>query len=159
MGTALVREMRSADLDDILRINTATAPRAILWTREMYAETLAPASASRVLVAENAAEDAGVVIGFLCYRVVRNEIQVANLAVDPRQQRKGVGSALLESVWARHPGADEMTLDVRESNAGARAFYRRLGFAEERRRRDFYQNPQEDAILLVRKRPESEESP
>lgn len=149
----LIRNLRDSDLDAALRINAATSPATVLWSRAMFAEALADASPGKVWVAE----EQGCVVGFICYRVVLKEVQVPNFAVDPGWQGKGIGSALLEDVWrnAVEAGAEEMTLEVRKSNAAALRFYQRHGFEQERVRPGLYSAPPEDAICLVRKRLQS----
>ena len=146
----LIRNLRESDLDAVLRINAATSPATVLWTRAMYAEALADASPGKVWVAE----EQGCIAGFICFRVVLKEVQVPNFAVDPAWQGQGIGSVLLENVWrsAIAAGAEEMTLEVRQSNAAALRFYKRHGFEQESVRPRLYSAPPEDAICLVRKR-------
>jgi ribosomal-protein-alanine N-acetyltransferase len=89
---------------------------------------------------------------------VADELHVHNLAVAPEARRRGLARRLLAlalEIAARN-GARAAHLEVRESNAAARALYRAMGFAEEGRRRDYYSSPTEDAILLTRRgaRPE-----
>jgi ribosomal-protein-alanine N-acetyltransferase len=52
-------------------------------------------------------------------------------------------------VWSRNAGASELELEVRESSEGALALYRSLGFVEQARRREYYRNPTEDAVLMA----------
>jgi [ribosomal protein S18]-alanine N-acetyltransferase len=144
-----IRPILASDVDAVLRINMATAPLAVLWTRSMYEDTLEEAALGKVWVAE----EQGAVVGFICFRVVLKEIQVLNLAVDPCWHTKRIGSRLLESVWreAIRGGAEEMTLEVRKSNTTALEFYKRHGFEPERERAGFYSQPAEGAICLVRR--------
>ncbi len=66
-------------------------------------------------------------------------------------RRKGIGKALCQQVmdWSRYAGASELELEVRASSDGALALYRSLGFVEQGRRRDYYRNPTEDAVLMA----------
>jgi ribosomal-protein-alanine N-acetyltransferase len=89
-------------------------------------------------------------VGFAAYRSVTEDAELLNLAVTPGQQRRGVGSALVRAgvERLREKGARRVWLEVRESNHGAREFYRRIGFVQQGRRPDYYNDPCEDALLL-----------
>ena len=101
------------------------------------------------------AEVGGAVVGFLVSREVfagsdtdLPEREILNLAVAPDYRRTGVASLLLQAEF-RHPA--HFLLEVRESNLAARALYERHGFAEISRRRQYYDNPPETAIVMQRK--------
>jgi ribosomal-protein-alanine N-acetyltransferase len=74
------------------------------------------------------------------------------VAVSPTARRRGIGGQLLDAAIAvaEQHNADALYLDVRESNAVARALYRSRGFVEVGRRRRYYRRPAEDAIVLRR---------
>ena len=86
-------------------------------------------------------------IGMLC---VLDEGEITNVAVAEGFRRQGIGERLLSSLLqaGRKEGVDSFTLEVRESNSSARRLYRKLGFQEEGIRRNFYEKPTEDAILM-----------
>lgn len=96
------------------------------------------------------AEVDGDVCGFAILVVVADEAEVTNLAVRAGARRSGIGAVLLDGLIgdARHRGARAMYLDVRESNAAARALYASRGFDEVGRRRRYYSAPVEDALSL-----------
>jgi ribosomal-protein-alanine acetyltransferase len=98
------------------------------------------------------AEDAGQVIGASAARTVADEVEVLTLGVAPSWRRKGVGRSLMVTALseAGQAGARRVFLEVRESNQGARAFYASLGFVETGRRRAYYRDPAEDALVLSR---------
>ncbi len=99
--------------------------------------------ASYLLYDVQVAEAAGEVIGFIASRTVGDEGEVLNLVVDPAWRRRGVATRLLETVKA-----PELFLEVRVSNSPARSLYSKLGFLEQGRRRDYYVNPIENAIVM-----------
>ena len=77
------------------------------------------------------------------------EREILNLAVSPSFRRLGIGSALLtEELRAQA----DVVLEVRASNLGAQALYRRFGFTEVGRRRDYYHSPAETAIVMKMKK-------
>lgn len=129
-----IRALRETDLPAVAAIQAAT-PHAAQWppvsylTRESYV-----------------AEHESAVVGFLVLLPLPpDEAEVLNIAVAPDFQRLGIGRALLKATAAR-----TLFLEVRESNAAARAFYQSLGFRQTGRRRGYYHHPAEDAILMSR---------
>jgi ribosomal-protein-alanine acetyltransferase len=101
------------------------------------------------------AEEAGEVAGVSAARTVADEVEVLTLGVAPSSRRKGVGRSLMITALteAGQAGARQVFLEVRESNQGARAFYAALGFSESGRRRAYYRDPAEDALVLSRSVP------
>lgn len=96
------------------------------------------------------AEAPGGVVGYLVAQHAADEGEILNLAVTPARHRHGIGRALVERALrtlAGH-GARSIFLEVRESNAAARALYAALGFEEVGRRPAYYRRPAEDAIVL-----------
>jgi ribosomal-protein-alanine N-acetyltransferase len=82
--------------------------------------------------------------------MVFDELHINSLAVDTARRRHGLARALLIHVLdeAVRAGATAATLEVRSSNTAARALYEGLGFKVEGIRRDYYQDPREDAVIL-----------
>lgn len=82
------------------------------------------------------------------------EAEILTIAVEPRFQRQGVGSALMRTViaWAENRGAHRLYLDVAEGNAPARDFYARFGFTVVARREHYYQGNRKtpEAALILR---------
>ena len=80
------------------------------------------------------------------------EGQITNIATHPDHRRRGYGNAvtdaLLKEAAARN--AEQVSLEVRASNASAIALYEGLGFAIAGRRKGFYQNPREDALVMIK---------
>ena len=98
------------------------------------------------------AEVAGQVVGFLVSREVYSgtstalpEREILNLAVVPEQRHLGIATQLVQLEFRRKA---IFLLEVRESNLAARALYERLGFVEISRRKDYYDNPPETAIVM-----------
>lgn len=88
--------------------------------------------------------------GYLLARHAADEGEILNLGVAPAARRRGIGRALVrEGLNALAAlGATRVFLEVRESNAAARALYAEFGFGEVGRRRGYYRRPTEDAIVL-----------
>lgn len=151
-----IRAARIEDLAAVLRIEQA-APSAAHWGLDHYQRRILdqPRGAC-FLVAGWGGE--GRVQGFLCARIVEaaGEWEIENVVVDEEFRRQGVGARLMQSLimnWEDSSGT-ALLLDVRESNAAARALYERHGLCEVGRRRGYYCDPSEDAILYARHRQE-----
>jgi ribosomal-protein-alanine acetyltransferase len=87
--------------------------------------------------------------GFIIARIIDKEWEIENIVIAGPARRQGLGSSLLHEVLnlAKSQGAETALLEVRESNRAARAFYEKSSFAQSGRRKKYYQNPPEDAIL------------
>ena len=125
------------------------------WSEAMLTEVLFDAQAS-FIVAES--EDGGV-LGYAGLHVVLDEGYIDNVAVEPAARRHGVADELLD-VFCRFGQAHLafLTLEVRSSNAPAIALYRKHGFEEAGRRKNYYTKPTEDAVIMTRCFPRGEES-
>ena len=90
------------------------------------------------------------VAGFIVSRLVAGELHVNNVAVRPEFRRHGLAARLLEAVLThgRRGGAQIAFLEVRAGNAAAQGLYRRCGFQVTGRRRRYYRQPEEDALLM-----------
>ena len=117
------------------------------WSEAMLTEVLFDTQAS-FIVAES--EDGGV-LGYAGLQVVLDEGYIDNIAVDPNARRHGVADQLLD-VFCRFGEANLafLTLEVRSSNAPAIALYRKHGFEEAGRRKNYYTQPAEDAVSMTR---------
>jgi len=102
------------------------------------------------LVAEGNGADA--IAGYVVALDAADEGEILNLAVAPAGRRTGLGRALVENVLEAlaERGVRQVYLEVRESNAPARALYAAHGFREVGRRKQYYRRPAEDAIVLRR---------
>jgi len=89
-------------------------------------------------------------VGFVLVLDVADEAHLLDLVVEPSMRRRGVGRALVERVISetRRSGARVVLLEVRASNAAARALYGSLGFVECGVRPRYYSDKDEDAILM-----------
>ena len=88
--------------------------------------------------------------GFIVARVIADELHVNNVAVRPEFRGRGLGSTMLQTTLdaARQRNAKMAQLEVRANNQAAQGLYRRCGFEMVGRRKNYYRNPTEDAILM-----------
>lgn len=97
------------------------------------------------------AERDGQPVGYVGCQTVLDEGYITNVAVQPQARRQGVARALLAALEreGRRKGLAFVTLEVRVSNEAAIALYRGAGYEPAGRRKGFYQNPKEDALLMT----------
>ena len=155
-GELKIRSFSPDDLEAVLKIQNACKAIAV-WRARDY-ERLAGDASGTILVAEFEQRMPPEVVGFLTSYRVDSEAELWNIAVAPAHRRRGVARALLEEAFQRLSGAGarRLYLEVRESNLPALKLYQSLDFARLARRKDYYQNPKEDALVLVRKLVRSE---
>lgn len=118
------------------------------WTREMLIKQL-PDDMHIFLAA---VDDNGEAVGYVGLMNVLDEGYISNVAVSPEMRRQGIGDMLIDELIlrVRAKKLSFVTLEVRESNLAAQMLYKKHGFAEVGRRRNYYVRPTEDAILMTR---------
>ena len=139
--------IRNAAFGDVLSIGLIErASFADPWGSREFTSAL-EAQHAIFLVAE---DPAGVVIGYVIAIAVMDEAEILNLAVRPGDRGAGLGGKLLDRALAEAAsrGAEQCFLEVRESNDSARRLYVSRGFTEVSRRRGYYREPVEDALVL-----------
>lgn len=94
----------------------------------------------------------GRVAGYIGVLLAADVCDITNVAVDPVFRRRHLATQMLDELLRQVPfwGITTLTLEVRESNAPARAFYEKNGFVPVGRRKNYYEKPVEDAILMGR---------
>lgn len=118
------------------------------WSSASFHSVLAE-TAAYMAVARDAE---AVLLGYVVAWFAADEGEIANLAVREPGRRRGIGAALLDGALAEgaRRGAANMYLEVRESNDAARRLYASRGFEEVGRRKKYYRQPVEDAVVLRR---------
>jgi [ribosomal protein S18]-alanine N-acetyltransferase len=144
---ASVRKFRLEDADAVTAISEQS-PEAANWSKESYVK-FTQEIGSLALVAETD----GNLSGFLIGRLTGDQAEILNLAVSANQRRRGNGHALLAAAHAEFAlqGAQSVYLEVRQSNTAAIAFYETHGFSKSGLRKGYYRNPDEPALILVKK--------
>lgn len=137
--------MTEADLDAVAAAEARIY--AFPWTRGNFADSLAAGHQASL------AQQDGRMVGYAVVMQVLDEAHLLNISVLPELQRRGCGSALLGYLFgrARMRAATRMLLEVRPGNLAGQGFYRRHGFVEIGRRRDYYPAHvgREDAIVMA----------
>lgn len=131
------------------------------WTEKQYRDVFQSKTPSRIVLVSEAApprasrlkSDAGSgILGFLVAQHLPPEWELENLVVAPHARRKGLAKRLLNALLAAAKKRDStaLFLEVRDSNAAARALYEKAGFRQVGRRYSYYTSPSEDAVLYRR---------
>lgn len=145
--------IRPATPDDVdsMRELAGASTSAAHWTRGQYQELFSSDAPSQrlALVAEGEPSSVISVFGFLIAHHLAPDWELENIAVAPSAQRKGIAKRLLKALFAaaRETNSETVFLEVRESNTPARRLYESAGFQQQGRRKSYYSNPIEDAIL------------
>ena len=145
MGIKIV-PMDASHLDGIAAIEKMCF--SMPWSRNMLEEELYNDCAA-YLVAE---DDKGVVLGYAGIQIILDEGYITNVAVLPELRRGHIASQLLKVFFdfAEANDLSFITLEVRPTNAAAIALYEKFGFAEVGRRKNYYEKPKEDALIMTK---------
>jgi [ribosomal protein S18]-alanine N-acetyltransferase len=145
-----IRRAVPAYIESILVVEQGCA-EAPHWSRDIWQRVLAEDQPSAPVRAGFVAEDGEGIAGFAVFSVAGDVAELESVAVRSSARRCGVGRGLCGEgmAWSRSQGAGAVELEVRASSAGALALYRSLGFAEQGRRKGYYHDPMEDAVLMV----------
>lgn len=132
------------DLDEVLAIERASFRTP--WSRHAFRYELTDNRVARCLVIRAEAR----LRGYLCLWEIGHEIHITNLAVHPDWRRQGLARALLGSVLEDAPrrGVRLVFLEVRPSNVEALGLYESLGFSVIGRRKGYYFDTGEDALVM-----------
>jgi [ribosomal protein S18]-alanine N-acetyltransferase len=142
-----VRPAEPADLPRLVEIASHSATAA-QWNHAEYLKLFnADKQQGRTALV---VEQAGSAVGFIVARQVMDEWEIENIAVTGSARRCGLGTRLLGEFLdlVRQRGGKTVFLEVRESNLAARALYGKWAFLEAGRRKMYYQDPAEDALVL-----------
>ena len=115
------------------------------WSEKSVASELSNPLSFWLVAVEN-----DTVVGYVGSQTVMGETDMMNIAVHPDYRNRGIATGLLVRLIEelRKRGSHCLTLEVRASNEPAIRLYRMRGFQEAGRRRNYYRNPKEDALIL-----------
>jgi ribosomal-protein-alanine N-acetyltransferase len=136
--------MREDDLETVVSIEIVgfTTP----WSRTSFFDELRnPLSILKV------AESNGNVVGYFCASHIHNEGHLLNLAVNVLYRKMGIACLLVKTALKdlKEYGCEKVYLEVRASNKIAVSMYEKLDFIQYEKRKNYYRNPREDAILMM----------
>ena len=139
-----IRKMTVEDIPAIVELDQKSF--SLPWPERSFRFEVTNNPASRCWVAELD----GKIVGMIVVWLIVDEAHVATLATYPDFRRQGIGKRLLSHALRNliEEGARSSFLEVRESNVAAQELYRKFGYEETGRRRRYYKDNDEDAILM-----------
>ncbi len=138
-----VRTIRETDIEAIAALEREIFSDA--WSVQGIWDTFLQSQAFIIV-----AEQENRLVGYCIIYYVLDEGEIARIAVDSSWRRQGVGQKLLDAVKENcvRKGISRLLLDVRQSNEAAQKFYAKYGFGVDGIRKNFYDLPKEDAVLM-----------
>jgi ribosomal-protein-alanine N-acetyltransferase len=139
-----IRKMTVDDIHAVVDLDQKSF--SLPWPERSFRFELTDNPASRCWVAELD----GKIVGMIVVWLIVDEAHVATVATHPDYRRQGIGKRLLAHALQHlmHDGARSSFLEVRESNLAAQEMYRKFGYEATGRRRHYYRDNDEDAILM-----------
>jgi [ribosomal protein S18]-alanine N-acetyltransferase len=141
----LIRKMIMNDLEQVVAIDQVSF--SLPWPARSFQFELTDNPASRCWVVELD----GKIIAMIVSWLILDELHIATIATHPDFRRQGIGKKLITHALksARDEGVTRAFLEVRESNKMAINMYKSFGFVEDGRRKEYYKDNHEDAILMT----------
>jgi len=151
-STVLIEPMTEHDLLEVVEIERDCALSHWGWDA-YHAELMAPMDSILLVAKEKGIRRSGdsPIIGFITGRCFADEVHVNNMAVRRDFRRQGIGQSLLRALlsWGEGKKASQAVLEVRAGNTAAQQLYRASGFEVVGRRRGYYMDPLEDALVMT----------
>ena len=143
MRSLEIRKMRSADLPQVMLIELSTF--TMPWSESTFRGLLRRKDSDLWV-----ADIKGEIAGYAVFWSVFEQGELGNVAVDDEHRGMGIGSKLIQAVLERatERGVKEIFLEVRKSNVRAQDLYKDFGFLEVGRRKNYYLEPLEDALVM-----------
>ena len=138
----MIRRMTPGDIGEIKELlDICFGPSA--WSEASISSQLDKADSTCCTAVAD-----GRIIGYLAFECISGEGSIVEVAVHPDHRRKGIARELIKNAVECCEELDAVYLEVRESNIPAISLYKNLGFYEVGKRRDYYSDPKEDAVIM-----------
>ncbi len=140
--------MQERDLKAVLEIERLSFSRP--WPESSFSGEIQNLHISYPSVIVHRPDD--LIIGYVIFWFVAGEAQISNFAIHPDFRSRGVGESVLRQTLdtVRRMGAAHVVLEVRPSNTPARHLYSKFGFVPLGLRKNYYRDPSEDALVLLK---------
>lgn len=140
----IVSDLTLKNIDDIVEIEKLSFKTP--WTKEAFIYELTRNKCAKYRAIFNN----GSVVGYGGMWIMIDEAHITNIAIHPEFRGIGLGNLIMEDLIdeARDNGAHSMTLEVRTGNTAALNLYKKFGFVEVAKRKGYYQDTGEDAIIM-----------
>lgn len=143
MSEIIIQKMQPEDLAEVCQIEKSNF--SMPWSEKSFLESME--RGDTVFLVAYAGEEVAGYVGCYC---IAGTGEITNVAVKDSHRRKGIGGMLLEKLYEEGAALDtyEFFLEVRESNEAAISLYSRQGFVKEGIRKNFYEKPIENAVIM-----------
>ncbi len=140
--------MKKEDLDQVMAIEQDSF--SMPWSRNLFLAEFRSPAVSTLMVALSKAPRR-IIVGYLIFWLVADEMHILNLAVAPSFRRQGIARKIVIAgvKHAHRKGVKKAFLEVRASNEAAKRLYSDIGFTGTAVRRDYYDGPIEDAVVMT----------
>jgi ribosomal-protein-alanine N-acetyltransferase len=138
-----IEKAGSDNIEEMLRIEKKAF--ASHWNKQTFIDELSAENGYYIV-----AREGNKILGYAGFRHVLDEGHITTLAVHHKFRKKGIGRKLVEHLIndAKNKGLKKLFLEVRQSNIPAQKLYKRINFKIIDRRREYYQHPVEDALVM-----------
>ena len=140
-----IEQMKEEDLPEVMAIERDSFP--LPWSESSFLYELRK---NKDVATLKVARLESILVGYVCYWLLFKEVHIMNLAVRQDFRKQGIGESLIRAALkeARDKGGESATLEVRASNIPAIRLYEKLGFGVAAIRRDYYDTPKENALVM-----------
>lgn len=141
--TGCIRQMKEKDVEQVEQLEKQCF--SVPWSENILKDGLNSRFDTYLVW-----EKDGIIAGYCALRVLADEGEIQRIAVLPSWRRHGIAKSLMEAMIqvSKDKGAVQMSLEVRESNTGARKLYENYGFVQETVRKNYYEDPVENACIM-----------
>lgn len=153
MSLVRIKQISTREIADLIALGELVGLSP--WTAQNYLDELKNPHSILLRLESDNNSSIGFIVGRLVPAVdsdINIDAEIYNIAIDPAERRRGYGDALLAEFISRcsQQGVRYIWLEVRESNSNAINFYQKREFSMISKRRSFYRDPVEDALLMRR---------
>lgn len=143
MSRWVIREMQKADLSQVCVIEKENF--SLPWSEKSFEDSMGREDTVFLVALQGE-----MVVGYVGCYCIAGEGEITNVAVKESHRKMGIGGTLLEELYKKGKSLDttEFFLEVRKSNEAAISLYTRQGFVKEGIRKNFYEQPVEDAVIM-----------
>lgn len=147
MADIIIAHMKQENVDEVAAIEEACF--SMPWSKRAFSDAV-ESDNYEYIVALNGMDES--VVAYAGMQVVLDEAEITNIAVAMQYRKLGIAGRLLESleILCRRRNVKYLHLEVRQSNEPARSLYTKCGFEIDGIRKNFYQKPTENAVLMTK---------
>lgn len=141
-----LRSMKIEDLDKVTAIEASSF--SIPWSKDAFEGAILQDNYCIIVAVSD--DDESDILGYCCFYYVMDEAEIPTVCVRNDMRKMGVGTEMLQGLLkkAEELKLSSVYLEVRVSNEPAKGLYKKLGFEESGIRKNFYERPREDAIVM-----------